>query len=156
MILFLNVPSIWTGGHIVLGISRLDLKEKNFLFFFLAKVTGVSGLCDMVWLLFSSHYLGGLSPKVVTVLKWQRWPAPSSLRNHTVTVERSLSRLLARGCSIQPLDGVLPPTHVPISYPHPVRPISVFPLLLANLHNYSLPFFLEPDHGKDFPQVSVP
>lgn len=97
MILFLNVPSIWTGGHIVLGISRLDLKEKTFFFpffffFFLAKVTGVSGLCDMVWLLFSSHYLGGLSPKVVTVPKWQRWPAPSSLRNHTVTVERSLAR----------------------------------------------------------------
>lgn len=34
----------------------------------------------------------------------------------------------------------------PNSHPHAIRPISVLPLLLANLHNDSLPFFLEPNH----------
>lgn len=127
----------------------LDLKEK--LLFFLAKVTRVSGLCDMVWLVFSSHYLGGLSPKAVTVLNGRDGQPPSHCE-----IILLLSLWKAQGCSIQPPDHLLPPTQVPISYPHPVRPISMFPLPLANLHNYSLPFSWNQIMVNDFPQVSVP
>lgn len=69
---------------------------------------------------------------MVTVLKRQRQPDPFSLGNHTVAVE-------GVGPSDPFITYFLLPMY-PISYPHPIRPISMFPLLLANLHNYSLPF----------------
>lgn len=109
----------------------LDLKEKQVSF--LAKVTGVSGSCDMVWLSFSSHYRDGLSPRAITAEEAATASPLLTAKPH------SRSRACRAGPSKPIITYFLLPMH-PISYPHPIRPISMFPLLLVNLHNYSLPF----------------
>lgn len=135
-------------GHIVLGISLFRPQGKTG-FYFLAKVTGVSGLCDMVWLSFSPHYLGGLSPRAITAGEAATVSPLLTAKPH------GRSKTRRAGPSKPIITYFLLPMY-PISYPHPIRPISMLPLLLANLHNYSLPFFLEPNHGHDFSQVSGP
>lgn len=120
-------------GHIVLGISLFRPQGKTG-FYFLAKVTGVSGLCDMVWLSFSPHYLGGLSPRAITAGEAATVSPLLTAKPH------GRSKTRRAGPSKPIITYFLLPMY-PISYPHPIRPISMLPLLLANLHNYSLPFF---------------
>lgn len=98
-------------GHIVLGISLFRPQGKTG-FYFLAKVTGVSGLCDMVWLSFSPHYLGGL--KSQGDYSWGG--SDSQPPSHC---ETSRSQQNTQGWPIQAHNHLLPPTHVPYLLPSP-------------------------------------
>lgn len=70
------------------------------------------------------------------MLRWYSWLAPPSHQ------EMASQENCGGGSCQHPCHFLL---HVhPNSHPHPIRPNSVFPLLLANLHNCSLPFSENP------------
>lgn len=112
MVVFLQLPSVWVEGHIVLG-GFLFRPQGKTGFFFLAKVTGVSGLCDMVWLSFSSHYLGGLSPRATT--------AEEAATASPLLTAKPQSQQNTQGWPTQAHNHLLPPTHAPYLLPSPSK-----------------------------------
>lgn len=97
----LKFPSTWVGD-LILSDTSLWISQDNS---FQAKITGVSGLRDIVRSKFSSPNLGGLSSRSGRVLRWQRWPDPPS-HWEVASEETHLGLVL-------PTPESLPPLRVP-------------------------------------------
>lgn len=115
---------MWAEDHTLSEVPLISLTP-----FFQAKVTGASsGLRAVTWWSGRrAHNRGGLCSR------WDRAP-------------RRWGRRHWRRGNVWGGWAFPGPRHslrhgYPNSHPHPIRPSRVFPLLLANLHNHSLPVF---------------